>query len=338
VWRRIDGVLLLDKPIGLSSNDALQRARRALCAASGGHGGTLDPLATGLLPLAFGEATKFLNDLLEADKTYRATIQLGICTDSGDAEGQVLSRRPVEVTGMAIDAACAAFVGPIHQVPPMHSALKQAGRPLYELARAGQSVERAARAVTVHRLDVLGKDLDLGQVDIEVCVSKGTYIRTLAQDIGERLGCGAHLAALRRTQVGSLALGDAVTLSDLEALDATERDRRLAPLDTLIHTLPVLNLPDELARRFTQGQRIILDHSLRAGLPGSDALLRVYQKGRLLGVADFQPPGRIAPKRLVQPSGCAGASEPSHGNAPLVASEQAQATAVLAPTGVMATA
>jgi tRNA pseudouridine55 synthase len=299
-WRRLDGVLLLDKPAGLSSNDALQRARRALGAERGGHGGTLDPLATGLLPLAFGEATKFLNDLLEADKTYRATLQLGISTDSADAEGKVISRRPVEVGSDQIRAACAAFVGPQQQVPPMHSALKHEGRPLYELARAGLSIERAARAITVHRLDVLRIDLDAAQFDIEAQVSKGTYIRTLAHDLGEQLGCGAHLAALRRTRVGALQLDNALTLQALESVPDSERDRLMAPVDALIRGLPALELPDPLARRFTQGQRIILDHPLRVGLPARPAALRVYRQGCLLGVAEFEPPGRISPRRLVQ--------------------------------------
>ncbi len=299
-WRLLDGVLLLDKPPGLSSNDALQRARRALSAARGGHGGTLDPLATGLLPLAFGEATKFLNDLLEADKTYRAVVQLGIRTDTADAEGEVLERRPVLAGPQDIRSACASFVGPQMQVPPMHSALKHEGRPLYALARAGLSIERPARPITVHRLSVLDIDLQQARVEIEAQVSKGTYIRMLANDLGERLGCGAHLAALRRTQVGALRLDDAVTLERLETLDADARDALLAPVDALIRSLQALELPDGLAQRFTQGQRIILDHGLRGGLPHEPSALRVYRQGRLLGVAHFDPPGRISPRRLVQ--------------------------------------
>lgn len=298
-WRPLDGVLLLDKPLGLSSNDALQRARRALAAARGGHGGTLDPLATGLLPLAFGEATKFLNDLLEADKTYRAVVQLGVSTDTADAEGAVLERRPVHLSRENILAVCATFLGDQMQVPPMHSALKHEGRPLYALARAGLSVERPARAITVHQLSVREIDLEHARIEIEARVSKGTYIRTLAHDLGERLGCGAHLVALRRTRVGALRLEDAVTLEQLEALPAIERDPLLAPVDALIRSLQVLELPEPLAQRFTQGQRIILDHVLRAGLPAEPSALRVYRQGRLLGVAHFDPPGRISPRRLV---------------------------------------
>ena len=308
-WKALDGVLLLDKPQGLSSNDALQRARRALQAASGGHGGTLDPMATGLLPLAFGEATKFLHDLLEADKTYQATIQLGVRTDTADAEGQVLTREPVRVLAEQVHAVCAEFTGPLLQVPPMHSALKHQGRPLYELARAGQTIDRAARPVTIHRLEVLQIDLSVAQVRIETTVSKGTYIRTLAQDIGERLGCGAHLSALRRTRVGRLDLAQAVALEAFEASSENDREGLLLPVDALLAGLPALQLPDPLALRFTQGQRIILDHGLRATL-GPDvkaatpeSLVRVYRDAQLLGVAAFEPPGRLAPRRLIRQAG-----------------------------------
>ena len=313
-WRALDGVLLLDKPLGLSSNDALQRVRRSLRAASGGHGGTLDPLATGLLPLAFGEATKFLHDLLEADKTYQATVQLGVRTETGDAEGRELSRLPVpsDLTEARIRQACQAFLGPIQQVPPMHSALKHQGRPLYALARAGQTVERSPREVTVHELSVASLDLAQGRFTFNARVSKGTYIRTLAQDIGDRLGCGAHLAALRRTAVGRLQIAQAVTLERIESLDEPGRERLLAPVDALLEGLPALRLPESLAVRFTQGQRIILDHALRADLCSNDpsatsrseggeqSLIRVYRNDQLLGVAEFEPPGRIAPRRLVR--------------------------------------
>lgn len=314
VWRALDGVLLLDKPLGLSSNDALQRVRRALRAASGGHGGTLDPLATGLLPLAFGEATKFLHDLLEADKTYHATVQLGVRTETGDAEGRELSRLPVpaDLTEARIREVCEAFIGPIQQVPPMHSALKHQGRPLYELARAGKTIERSPREVTVHELSLAAVDLAHGQFAFNARVSKGTYIRTLAQDIGERLGCGAHLKMLRRTAVGRLQVSQAVTLEFIESLDESGCERLLAPVDTLLEGLPALRLPEPLAIRFTQGQRIILDPALRADLgrsaptavqrsaAGDQPLIRVYRNDQLLGVAEFEPPGRIAPKRLVR--------------------------------------
>jgi tRNA pseudouridine55 synthase len=216
--RVLDGVLLLDKGIGLSSNDALMRAKRLFLAKKAGHTGTLDPLASGLLPLCFGEATKFSQDLLDADKTYEATMRLGIQTSTGDAEGEVLQTRPVEVSVPDVEAALERFRGPISQVPPMHSALKRDGKPLYEYARAGQVVERVAREVTIHALDLLGAALP--DVTFRVTCSKGTYVRTLAEDIGAALGCGAHLIALRRTGVGALTLDRAVTLEALEAMRA----------------------------------------------------------------------------------------------------------------------
>jgi tRNA pseudouridine55 synthase len=240
-WQRVDGVLLLDKPRGPSSNDALQRARRAFSAAKGGHGGTLDPMATGLLPIAFGEATKFLHDLLDADKTYEATMCLGVATDSGDAEGVVIAERAASCDDAAIAAACAAFAGEIAQVPPMHSALKRDGRPLYAYAREGITLEREARTVTVHEIALIGVDrADPARplATFGARVSKGTYIRTLAQDIGERLGCGAHLVALRRTRVGALDIAQAVDLDALEAAEPSDRAARLRPLDTLVAGQP----------------------------------------------------------------------------------------------------
>jgi tRNA pseudouridine55 synthase len=301
--RRLDGVLLLDKPRGPSSNDALQRARRALNAAKAGHGGTLDPMATGLLPVAFGEATKFLHDLLDADKTYEATMRLGVTTDTGDAEGAVLLARTVDCDDAAIAAACAAFQGAIAQVPPMHSALKRDGRPLYAYARAGVTLERAARAVTVHAIALLATDrADPARplATLRARVSKGTYIRTLAEDIGERLGCGAHLVALRRTAVGRLSIDDAVPLEQLEAEPPGARDARLAPVDTLLSGLPRIGLADALADRFMNGQRIVLDTHDRAPLASAPAgPVRVYRGALLLGVAEFAPPGLLAPQRVL---------------------------------------
>ena len=197
--RVLDGVLLLDKPLGLSSNDALIRAKRIYLAKKAGHTGTLDPLATGLLPLCFGEATKFSQDLLEADKTYEATMRLGVRTTTGDAEGEALQTRDVTCDEAAIHAAMAHFRGEIAQVPPMYSALKRDGKPLYEYARAGQTVEREARNVTIHALEMIA--CALPDVTFRVTCSKGTYARTLAEDIGEKLGCGAHLVALPRNEI-----------------------------------------------------------------------------------------------------------------------------------------
>jgi tRNA pseudouridine55 synthase len=302
-WRRVDGVLLLDKPSGPSSNDALQRARRAFAAAKAGHGGTLDPMASGLLPVAFGEATKFLHDLLDADKTYEATMRLGVETDSGDAEGAVVAERPVDCDDAAIAAACAAFEGDIEQVPPMHSALKRDGRPLYAYAREGVVLERAARPVTVRRIALLGVDRTdpaRPSATFRATVSKGTYVRTLAHDIGERLGCGAHLVGLRRTRVGALEVADAVALDAIEAASDDARAAMLRPLDTLVSQLPAIGLADALADRFVQGQRIVLDTASRAPLQRAPAgPVRVYRGARLLGIAEFAPPGLLAPQRVL---------------------------------------
>ena len=214
----VDGVLLLDKPVGLSSNDALIKAKRVLNAKKAGHTGTLDPFATGLLPLCFGEATKFSQDLLEADKTYEATVHLGIMTTTGDTEGETIEERAVDVTVGAIEAALARFRGPIFQVPPMYSALKRDGKPLYHYARQGIELEREPRTVTIHSLTLVACDGMTAELD--VACSKGTYIRTLAEDIGRALGCFAHLTALRRTQVGPFSLQGAVTLEALQASEA----------------------------------------------------------------------------------------------------------------------
>lgn len=305
----VHAVLTLDKPVGLSSNAALQRVRRLFDAAKAGHGGTLDPLASGLLPIAFGEATKFLHGLLEADKTYEATLCLGVTTDSGDAEGQKVLERPVTCDDAAIEQACAAMVGPITQVPPMHSALKHQGRPLYAYARAGVVVERAARSVTIHELSI--NNLDRSQAErpllsIRVRVSKGTYIRTLAHDLGELLGCGAHLVALRRTALADLVMTQAIRLDALEAMTVPERMACLAPVDAWLGAWPRLVLSASQAQRFVQGQRLVLSVPERASLFDVPAgLVRVYCGAHLLGVADFVPPGLIAPQRVIAASqGC----------------------------------
>ncbi len=294
VWRKVDGVLLLDKPLGLSSNDALQKARRLFSAAKGGHTGTLDPLATGLLPLCFGEATKFSADLLDADKTYEADIRLGVTTDSGDAEGQIIATAPAAVTAADVARVLPAFMGDILQVPPMHSALKRDGKPLYELARQGIVVERAARPVTVHAIDVLACSEDF--LRLSVHCSKGTYIRVLAADIGAALGCGGHLVALRRTRVGPLDLAAAVTLEALNASGEDERARFLLPLDALLQNLPRVDLAPDDAQRFGHGNPVDLP-------PGLHGKIRVYADGTLLGIGEPGTGGRLWPKRLLQLSG-----------------------------------
>lgn len=251
--RPVHGVLLLDKPIGLSSNDALQKAKWLLRAEKAGHTGTLDPLASGLLPLCFGAATKFSQVSLDADKRYTATLRLGQTTATGDAEGEVLRERPVVVSRERLDQVLAGFLGPISQVPPMHSALKHEGKALYEYARAGVTIERDARQVTIHALQVL--HVEGAQVVLDVVCSKGTYVRTLAEDIGEALGCGAHLSALRRTGSGPLDVAQAVTLEALTAMDEPSRVAGLLPPDALLRDWPAVHLPADEAGKFLSGMR-----------------------------------------------------------------------------------
>ena len=251
--RPVHGVLLLDKPVGWSSNDALQKVKRLLHAEKAGHTGTLDPLASGLLPLCFGAATKFAQASLDADKRYTATLRLGVTTTTGDLEGEIVERRPVEVDRAAIDAALARFIGTIDQRPPMHSALKHEGKALYEYARAGVEVEREPRRVTIHSIAIVEGDHERWVLDVRC--SKGTYIRTLAEDIGQALGCGAHLAALRRSGSGALTLQGAVTLEALEAMSEAERDAQLLPADALLADCPEVRLGAEDAARFLAGMR-----------------------------------------------------------------------------------
>ena len=292
----VHGVLLLDKPVGLSSTQALSAAKRMLNAEKAGHTGTLDPFATGLLPLCFGEATKFAQDLLEADKTYEATVHLGISTTTGDTEGEVIDTRDVNVSVEQIQSVLKQFHGPILQMPPMYSALKRDGKPLYEYARAGITLEREVRAVTIHELDFVS--FETPYVKIRVRCSKGTYIRVLGEDIGRSLECGAHLSALRRTGLGKLTISAARTLSELENHEEAARYDLLLPIDALLSDLPLINLPKELASRFLQGQRLSL---AKEGLrPQFDsALYKVYQDERILGVAEITEDGVLQPKKLV---------------------------------------
>jgi tRNA pseudouridine55 synthase len=289
----VDGVLLFDKPSGLTSNAALQRVKRLYAAERAGHTGTLDPMATGLLPICLGEATKFGGALLEADKRYTATLKLGVTTSTGDAEGELLQQEPVAVTEAQLREALDAFRGPIAQVPPMHSAIKQDGQPLYRLAHQGRTVERAARRVVIHALDLV--DFSPPQATLDVLCSKGTYIRTLAEDIGARLGCGAHLTALRRTAIGVHGLYGAPGLQKLEDLDSAGRDALLLPVDSLLSGWPEVVLEDEAARRFGHGMTV-------ASASGADGPARVYAAdaaGRVfLGLATREE-GWLRPRRLV---------------------------------------
>jgi tRNA pseudouridine55 synthase len=291
--RPVHGVLLLDKPVGLSSNDALQKARRLLDAEKAGHTGTLDPLASGLLPLCFGAATKFSQASLDADKRYLATLGLGRTTTTGDLEGVTALERPVQLDRAEIDAALARFTGPIDQRPPMHSALKHEGRALYEYAREGREIERQARRVIVHSIELLswaGPTLAL-----DVRCSKGTYIRTLAEDLGEALGCGAHLAALRRTASGPLSIDDAITLDALAELSPGDREARLKAPDALLAEWPEWRLSAAEAARFLTGLRRRVDAP-------DEPRVRVYGPGQksLLGAAHITA-GELIPDRLLSP-------------------------------------
>lgn len=289
--RQLDGVLLLDKPVGLGSNAALQAAKRLYRAEKAGHAGTLDPLASGLLPIVFGEATKFAQLVLDADKEYLARARLGVTTRTGDAEGEVLERRPVQADAAAAERVLPAFRGEIEQVPPMFSALKHRGRPLYVLARRGESVTRAPRRIHVHALELLGMAEDT--LELRIRCSKGTYIRTLVEDIGRALGCGAHLVSLRRVAASGFRIEEAVTLDAVQEADEAGRDRLLLPLDRLLEALPRLDLPDALADRFAQGQAIVQPQA-QAGR------YRVHRgQGGLLGVAEAGHDGVLHPRRLL---------------------------------------
>jgi tRNA pseudouridine55 synthase len=296
-------VLLLDKPAGMSSNQALQTARRLLGAAKAGHTGTLDPLATGLLPLCFGEATKVSQFLLGAHKTYRARARLGVTTSTGDSEGEVLLERPVAVDEAALRAALAAHTGDIQQVPPMHSALKHDGQRLYELARRGETVERPARPVHIGRLELLQFEGDTFEVDIDC--SKGTYVRSLVEDIGEMLGCGAHMTALRRLRVGALDLAQAVDLDRLR--DAAEQgsealDACLLPVADALAHLPQVQLDAEQSQRLLRGQPVRLAAPLAAGW------VAVFDAERaFLGMAESVD-GQLLPRRLISQEPVAGES------------------------------
>ena len=291
--RSVDGVLLLDKPSGPSSNQALQRVKRLFAARKAGHAGTLDPIATGLLPILLGEATKFSSYSLEAAKEYEATVLLGVRTTTGDLEGEVLRELPVEVNVDELEAALARFRGPIMQTPPMHSALKKDGQPLYRLARRGEHVAREARPVEIHRLDLVG--VRGNEVDLVVACSKGTYIRVLAEDIGAALGCGATLKQLRRTRVGAFHIGQAVTLDALEAMTDEERVAMLLPADAGLEHLGAVRLSAFEARLVRNGQPVEIADPSRGRQEGP---LRLYASDRFLGLGESRS-GRLYPLRLI---------------------------------------
>lgn len=292
-WRRVDGVLLLDKPHGVSSNVALQTVRRLYRAERAGHGGTLDPLATGLLPVLFGEATKFGAALLDGDKRYRAEVAFGTRTSTGDAEGEVVETAPVRFERAGLEAAVRRFTGVIEQIPPMYSALKHAGRPLYDYARAGREIVRAPRRVTISTLTV--ESFDGAGAVLDVRCSKGTYVRTLAEDLGRALGSAAHLAGLRRLEAGPFSVDDALTCAQLAALDEAQRDALLRPVDALLTGVARLDLDADAARRLASGQAV-------AGVAPGCGIFRAYGAGRFLGLCEGDGEGVLRARRLVRGS------------------------------------
>jgi tRNA pseudouridine55 synthase len=297
VRRKVDGIMLLDKPRGFSSNAALQKVRWLLNAEKAGHTGSLDPLATGVLPLCFGEATKFSQYLLDADKGYETLMQLGVTTSTADAEGEVLRRVQVQVTAADMEAVLPRFRGTIQQIPPMYSALKRDGQPLYKLARAGEVVEREPRSVTIARLQVL--DCVGDQVRLAVDCSKGTYIRSLVEDMGEALGCGAHVAELRRVKAGPFALEQAVSLDELlqvhEHAGSEGLERFLLPPDSGLEHWPLLRFSEHSAFYWLQGQPVRAPEAPKFGM------VRVEDhNARFIGIGEVCDDGRIAPRRLIR--------------------------------------
>jgi tRNA pseudouridine55 synthase len=292
IKRNVNGVLLLDKPLGFSSNQALQKVKWLFYAAKAGHTGTLDPLATGLLPVCLGEATKFAQYVTDADKTYIATIKLGATTTTGDAEGEVLTTSTVNISEAQFIETCQQFNGEISQTPPMYSALKHEGKPLYEYAREGVDIGRQPRLIIIKNIVVNAFLNDTAQ--ITVSCSKGTYIRTLAEDIGAALGCGAHLIGLCRTETAGFLLPQAVTIEQLEAMSIEAREAQLLPVDSAISYLPKVTLNTDAAYFLMQGQAVWL-----AGkTPNGD--LRIYDENNtFLGLGFMQEDGKIAPKRLI---------------------------------------
>ena len=294
--RNVSGIVLLDKPLGLSSNKALQEVKSLFFARKAGHTGSLDPLASGLLALCFGEATKISNFLFDANKHYRATGKLGEITSTGDAEGEVLETKPVpELDESKLEAVFEQFRGEISQVPPMYSALKHKGEPLYKLARQGIEIEREAREVTIYSLSLVELTADSFTIDVEC--SRGTYIRTLIEDIGNALGCGAYVTALRRTGLGPFSEADMVTLDTLKAVheeDKTQLKQFMLPTDSALSDWPAVNLTEDMAFYMRQGQPVVIPHAPTEGW----VRLNVGED-RFLGVGQIMDDGRVAPKRLL---------------------------------------
>jgi tRNA pseudouridine55 synthase len=291
--RPLNGILLIDKPRDMTSNHALQRAKRMMQACKAGHTGSLDPIATGLLPLCFGEATKVSQFMLDADKHYWVRIRLGEETATYDCEGDVIARKPVTVTPRQLETALKSFTGPISQVPPMYSAIKQDGQALYKLARAGVEVERKPRDVTIHALDLV--EFDGQDLELDIVCTKGTYIRSIAHDLGQLLGCGGHVTELRRLGVGEFRIDEALTMEQVEALETEQAcQERLLPVDEALLDLPDVTLSSLATHYLLQGQPVSTRHGLEPGL------VRLYsEENTFLGIGEIQDDGRVAPKRLM---------------------------------------
>jgi len=287
--RNVDGVLLLDKPSGITSNGALSRVKRLFNPAKAGHTGTLDPLASGLLPICLGSATRFAQFLLDANKRYTATVRFGIATTTQDADGDIVATSAVSFDRRALDATLTKFAGRQMQLPPAHSALKHAGKPYYHYARQGIDVPIVPREVSIDRLEVVVWNSPDATLHVEC--SKGTYIRTLAADLGNALGCGAHIAALRRTATGGFTIDDAVTLDALEAMDETQRDATLLPSRVMVDHLPGLRLSPEDTQRFVRGQSVV-------AMAYRDGPIAVFATDVLLGIADVEN-GVAHPRRVI---------------------------------------
>lgn len=291
--RPLDGILLIDKPKGITSNQALQRAKRVMQACKAGHTGSLDPIATGLLPLCFGEATKVSQFMLDADKQYWVRIRLGEETTTYDAEGEVVASKPVTADRKQIDRALTQFTGDITQLPPMYSAVKQGGQALYKLARQGKQVERKPRSVTVHHVKLL--DFFGDTLELDISCTKGTYIRSIAHDLGQALGCGAHVVELRRLGVGEFGIDEAISLEDIETLETLEDcQQALLPVDEALLGLPDVTLTPLATHYLLQGQPVSARHEQEPGL------VRLYSdKNGFLGMGEVLDDGRVAPKRLM---------------------------------------
>lgn len=289
--RNVHGIILLDKRLGVSSNKALQEVRRLFNANKGGHTGSLDPMATGLLPLCFGEATKVSAMMLDDNKRYQAVVKLGVMTDTGDAEGQIVEQKPVpELSDEMVNDCLQAFVGEIEQVPPMYSALKHNGKKLYELAREGKVIERKARNITIFELKLL--ELTTDTLTLDVYCSKGTYIRSLAEDIGHKLGCGGTIIGLRRTQSGQFKIEDALTIEQCQAMSLDELSSHLLAVDEPLHEIPKVQLTQQESELINHGQQIDYQCELPLGS------VRMYNDQIFLGLGEMLLNGKLAPKKI----------------------------------------